>query len=361
MYGLATLGGRPPTWALAAFAGIRRRHDPARPRRHRGARRRRPRQRLGRSASAGRSSPLAACRSIAPIWRRAFLATGIALVATVAWGSLTGHGVVGSGVSPGVAPFNASWTRDRGDRHPGCRRVLRDRLRLDRCVAATRRWRRTSTSARACSSSSGRSSGARASATTTRSTCSSPGSPSSRRRPPRSPSGRSGNACARTGRVALADRRARPLRHPARARCGSQLSSSCRRSDRTSTRRSRRRSSRRSGTCRRTPSSPTPASRSRSSRSGTHGCSRSTPTPAGAIVPMCFEADFFGQLVGGQKSADNAEPALPVGAAAGALSRMRTRARRRRASPRSSRPTASTTSTRTRCIRTPSSRMAPPS
>ena len=47
MYGLAVLGGRPPTWALAAFAGSRRGHDPARPRRHRGARRHRSRQRLG--------------------------------------------------------------------------------------------------------------------------------------------------------------------------------------------------------------------------------------------------------------------------------------------------------------------------
>ncbi len=110
MYGLATLGGRPPTWALAAFAAaavamilpahvviavlgviglgsvwaIR----------------------IARSLLATRRLPV-----IAPIWRSAFLATGVLLVATVAWGLATGHGVVGSGVSPGVAPFNATWTQ----------------------------------------------------------------------------------------------------------------------------------------------------------------------------------------------------------------------------------------------------------
>ena len=47
------------------------------------------------------------------------------------------------------------------------------------------------------------------------------------------------------------------------------------------TRRSRRRSWPRSGASRRTPSSPTPASRRRSSPSGTHDSSASTPTPGG--------------------------------------------------------------------------------
>ena len=65
---------------------------------------------------------------------------------------------------------------------------------------------------------------------------------------------------------------------------------------------------RRSRTCRRTPSSPTPASRSRSSRPGTRACSRLDAHTGRRIVPMCFEADFFGQLVGGQKSADNENP-----------------------------------------------------
>jgi hypothetical protein len=46
---------------------------------------------------------------VAPIWRRALLATGMALLATVAWGLLTGHSLGGSAVSPIVTPFNASW------------------------------------------------------------------------------------------------------------------------------------------------------------------------------------------------------------------------------------------------------------
>jgi hypothetical protein len=46
---------------------------------------------------------------VAPVWRRTYIATGIALAATVAWGLLTGHGAVSSGASPGVTPFNESW------------------------------------------------------------------------------------------------------------------------------------------------------------------------------------------------------------------------------------------------------------
>ena len=46
---------------------------------------------------------------VAPVWRRTFIVTGIAIVTTVGWGLLTGHGVGGSGLSPSVTPFNAAW------------------------------------------------------------------------------------------------------------------------------------------------------------------------------------------------------------------------------------------------------------
>ncbi len=47
--------------------------------------------------------------SVSPVWRRTFIATGIALVATVAWGLLTGHGLGSGGSAPSISPFNASW------------------------------------------------------------------------------------------------------------------------------------------------------------------------------------------------------------------------------------------------------------
>jgi hypothetical protein len=46
---------------------------------------------------------------MAPVWRRTYVATGIALLATVGWGALTGHGIGTSGLSPSVSPFNAFW------------------------------------------------------------------------------------------------------------------------------------------------------------------------------------------------------------------------------------------------------------
>jgi len=46
---------------------------------------------------------------VTPAWRQTIVATGIALVATVAWGLLTRHGMMGAGASPSVSPFNASW------------------------------------------------------------------------------------------------------------------------------------------------------------------------------------------------------------------------------------------------------------
>jgi hypothetical protein len=60
--------------------------------------------RIARSLIATRRFP-----QVAPVWRRTFVATGIALAATVAWGLLTGHGAVSNGASAGVTPFNASW------------------------------------------------------------------------------------------------------------------------------------------------------------------------------------------------------------------------------------------------------------
>ncbi len=110
MYGLAVLGDRRPTWGLAAFAGsavalilpahvviavlgmvglgsvwaIR----------------------IGRSLIATRRLP-----DVGTVWRRTFVTTGVALAGTIAWGFATGHGVVSSGLSPGVDPFNASWSQ----------------------------------------------------------------------------------------------------------------------------------------------------------------------------------------------------------------------------------------------------------
>ena len=46
---------------------------------------------------------------VTPMWRQTFVATGIALAATVAWGLVTGHGMMSGGASPSVSPFNASW------------------------------------------------------------------------------------------------------------------------------------------------------------------------------------------------------------------------------------------------------------
>ena len=74
------------------------------------------------------------------------------------------------------------------------------------------------------------------------------------------------------------------------------------------------------------------------------------------IVPMCFEADFFGQLVGGQKSADNENPLFEWAPQRALYPDANAQPVAGEPWPRSSRPTASTTSTRIRCTRTPSSR-----
>lgn len=46
---------------------------------------------------------------VPPVWRKTLIWAVTALVATVAWGTLTGHGVGGNGASPSVAAFNTTW------------------------------------------------------------------------------------------------------------------------------------------------------------------------------------------------------------------------------------------------------------
>jgi hypothetical protein len=108
LYGLAVLGTRRSTWALACFAGT-------------AAAFLLPAHlviavlglvgvgsiwaiRIVQSVIARRRLP-----TVSPIWRRTFIATGMALVATVVWGLVTGHGLTSGGVPPSVSPFNASW------------------------------------------------------------------------------------------------------------------------------------------------------------------------------------------------------------------------------------------------------------
>jgi hypothetical protein len=108
MYGLAVLDGRRASWALACFVGS-------------AAALLLPAHiviaalavvgigsvwatRIGQSLIATRRLP-----EVAPVWQQTYVATGIALVATVIWGVLTGHGLGASGVSPEVSSFNAFW------------------------------------------------------------------------------------------------------------------------------------------------------------------------------------------------------------------------------------------------------------
>jgi hypothetical protein len=108
LYGLAVLSRRRDSWGLAVFAGT-------------AAAMIVPAHlviallgmvgigsvwsvRVGRSLIATRGLPV-----VPSIWRRTFIATAVAVVATIVWGVLTGHGVGGSGASPTVPPFNAFW------------------------------------------------------------------------------------------------------------------------------------------------------------------------------------------------------------------------------------------------------------
>jgi hypothetical protein len=108
LYCLVLLGTRAPTWALASFVGsaiafilpahvviallgligigsvwaIR----------------------VAQSVNSTHRLPV-----VPPVWRRTFIATVVALVATMIWGSLTGHGLGGGASSPNVLPFNVAW------------------------------------------------------------------------------------------------------------------------------------------------------------------------------------------------------------------------------------------------------------
>jgi hypothetical protein len=108
MFVLATVGRRPPSWPLAAFVGsaialILPAHLA-----------------VGMLAVVGAGSvwairdgrALLTSRRlpvVGPVWRRTNIATAMAFGATVGWGVATGHGIGTSGLSPSVAPFNASW------------------------------------------------------------------------------------------------------------------------------------------------------------------------------------------------------------------------------------------------------------
>ena len=109
LYGVAVLGTREPSWALAGFVASAAAFTlPA----HIviavlglvG---------VGSVWTSRIVQPVLATRRlpvVSPIWRRTFIATAVALVATVIWGLLTGHGLGGSGgLPPSVAPLNASW------------------------------------------------------------------------------------------------------------------------------------------------------------------------------------------------------------------------------------------------------------
>jgi hypothetical protein len=108
MYSLAVLGRRQANWALAAFVGsavamILPAHVVIAVLALVGAGSVWAMRIVG-SLVAARRPP-----QMAPIWRRTYIATGVAVVATVAWGSLSRHGVGSTGLSPSVSPFNASW------------------------------------------------------------------------------------------------------------------------------------------------------------------------------------------------------------------------------------------------------------
>jgi hypothetical protein len=107
LYSVAVLGSRKATWALIGFVGssvafILPAHIAV--------------ALLGllgvgsvwairvvQSVRATRRLPI-----VSPVWRRTLIATGVAIVTTVVWGMLTGHGLGRSG-PPIVPPFNASW------------------------------------------------------------------------------------------------------------------------------------------------------------------------------------------------------------------------------------------------------------
>ena len=129
MYGLTVLTDRPPTWALAGFVGttfalLLPAHLILALLAIVG---------VGAAVTVHAARSLRAARrlpAVSQLWRRTLIWSAVALVVTLVWGALTGHGVGGSGASAGVSPFNADVARHAG-RCP-CRRgcIPRDRSRL---------------------------------------------------------------------------------------------------------------------------------------------------------------------------------------------------------------------------------------
>ncbi len=107
-YGLVVLGGRHAGWPLPVFAGtatalILPAHIVIA---------------LLALIGVGSVSAIRIARSlfttrrlptVSLLSRQTFVVTALVVAATVTWGLLTGHGAVSSGPSPGVTPFNATW------------------------------------------------------------------------------------------------------------------------------------------------------------------------------------------------------------------------------------------------------------
>ena len=108
LYDVAVLGTRSPTWALAGFVGS-------------AAALILPAHiviallglvgvasvwalRLGRAVLIKGELP-----GMSLMWRRTLAATGAVLLATIAWGVVTGHGLGGGALLPNVTPFNPTW------------------------------------------------------------------------------------------------------------------------------------------------------------------------------------------------------------------------------------------------------------
>ena len=205
MYGLTVLTDRPRRMGARRLRRQRIRVDPAGAPHARPAGDRRGRRRRGRpvARSLRRRGRLPA---VSPLWRRTLVGPRSRWLATLAWGTLTGHGLGGSGASAGVSPFNETWRDTLLVVLVGAGIPLA--IPLAWLLARRRRPSRSgSTSARSPSSSPVRSPGACGWPTSTCSTCSSVDSWCSARRSRRSLRGRSGSgAGARRGARLLSSR-----------------------------------------------------------------------------------------------------------------------------------------------------------
>ena len=108
MYSLAVLGRRPASWALPTFVGaasaiILPAHIVIAVLALVG---------VGSVLSLRVAQTLLAQRrlpEVPAVWQRTYIAAGVAVLATIGWGALTGHDIGTSGLSPSVSPFNAFW------------------------------------------------------------------------------------------------------------------------------------------------------------------------------------------------------------------------------------------------------------